>query len=267
MNNLKMVVFDVDGTLYDLVHHEIPKSCVEALKELKANGYLFVIATGRAHYGLGKALNDLNADYILSMNGGVVVDHEGKVISHHDFTKEDVKRLNQFCAKEEAGLIWKFLDAMYIYQHPEKVDWLEGQMNSDIGRDPFIDCPQMNRHLREDAPQSASVHAPIEVVQREFKENDSLSFLRYSQDGFDVVPRGINKSVGLKDLMDYLNLKPEEVACVGDNYNDLEMMETAGTAIAMGNAIPEVKAKADFITTTSDQDGIANALKYLGCID
>lgn len=178
MKQLKMVVFDVDGTLYDLVRHEIPASCIEALKEMKANGYLFVIATGRAHYGLGKALNDLNADYILSMNGGVVVDHEGKVISHHDFTKADVDRLNQFCTDNEAGLIWKFLDAMYIYQYPEKIDWLAGQMNSDIGRDPFVDCPQMNRHLRDDAPQSASVHASIDKVEQAFNEDDSIAFLR-----------------------------------------------------------------------------------------
>lgn len=103
-------------------------------------------------------------------------------------------------------------------------------------------------------------------MEQAFNEDDSIAFLRYSEDGFDVVPKGINKSVGLKDLMDYLHLSHDEVACIGDNYNDLEMMEIAGTAIAMGNAIPEVKAKADFITTASDQDGIANALKYLGCI-
>lgn len=266
MKQLKMVVFDVDGTLYDLVHHEIPTSCIEALKELKANGYLFVIATGRAHYGLGKALNALNADYILAMNGGVVVDREGKVISHHDFTKADVEELNDFCISNEAGLIWKFLDAMYIYQHPEKVDWLKGQMESDIGREPFIDCSAMNRHEREDAPQSASVHAPIEAVERVFNEHQRIAFLRYSDDGFDVVPKGINKSVGLRDLLIYLGLDCEEVACIGDNYNDLEMLAMAGQAIAMGNAVDEVKAIANFVTTNSNQDGIANALRYLGCI-
>ena len=266
MENLKMVVFDVDGTLYDMVNHEIPHSCVAALKEMKANGYLFVIATGRAHYGLGTALNELNADYILSMNGGAVVDHEGKVISHHDISQKDVERLNAFCKQAEAGLVWKFLDHMYIYQHEEKIDWLEGQRSSDIGTEPFIECPQQDRHLKGDQPLSASVHAPLDLVRATFKADDSLSFLQYSADGFDVVPQGINKSVGLKDLMTYLNLKPEEVACIGDNYNDLEMMDTAGYAIAMGNAIDEVKAKADFVTTASNQDGIANALKHLGCV-
>ena len=55
MKNIKMLVFDVDGTLYDLVEHCIPTSCIEAIKQAKEHGYIFVIATGRAHYGLGKS--------------------------------------------------------------------------------------------------------------------------------------------------------------------------------------------------------------------
>ncbi len=87
MNRIKMIVFDVDGTLYDLVRHEIPHSAVTAIQKAKQNGILFVIATGRTYYGLGKALNDLQPDYILSVSGGVVTDQNQKIITHHDFTK------------------------------------------------------------------------------------------------------------------------------------------------------------------------------------
>ena len=264
MNQIKMLVFDVDGTLYDLKKHEIPLSTILAIQKAKENGYLFVIATGRAHYGLGKALNDLKPDYILSVSGGMVVNSHHEVISHHDFIKEDVEELLDFCHENEAGLVFKFMDHMYIYQHPEKIDWLKGQMESDIGNEPFIDCPQQNAH-HFSLPQSACIHADPIQVQKAFGNHPRIEFVQYSKDGYDVVLKGINKGVGLKELRNFLKLKKEEVACFGDNFNDLEMMEEAGFSIAMGNAIDEVKDIADYITTSSDQDGIYHALKYLHC--
>ena len=266
MTPYKMLVFDVDGTLYDLVHHEIPESCKKAIREAKQRGYLFVIATGRAHYGLGRALMALEPDYILAVNGGVVVDKRGNVISHHDFSKTDVEQLLSFCHETQAGLLFKFLDHMYIYQHPEKIDWLEGQMHSDIGMESFITHREQTRHLTHEV-QSASIHAPVEDVERVFQNSTTISFLRYSQDGYDVVPKGLHKGVGLQELMSYLQIKKEEVVCFGDNFNDIEMMQTAGFSVAMGNAIPEIKALADYITTTTDQNGIYKALQHLGCID
>lgn len=264
MSQIKMLVFDVDGTLYDLVKHEIPSSAIKAIQKAKENGYYFVIATGRAHYGLGKALNDLKPDFILSVSGGMVVNANHEVITHHDLEKNDVLELIDFCHQQEAGLVFKFMDHMYIYQYPEKVDWLKGQMESDIGHEPFIDCPTQDRHLVE-MPQSASVHADPNEVDRVYGNHPRIQFIQYSKDGYDVVLRGINKGVGLKELMDYLHLEKDEVACIGDNYNDLEMMDVAGYKVAMGNAIDELKEMADFVTTSSDQDGIYHALKHLGC--
>ena len=82
-----------------------------------------------------------------------------------------------------------------------------------------------------------------------------------------VIPaRGMNKADGLQELIDQLGIARGEVASFGDNYNDVEMLKLAGTAVAMGNAVDEVKALADYVTTSSDQDGIAHALAHLGCI-
>lgn len=266
MKETKMLVFDVDGTLYDPQHHEIPSSAIKAIHEAKEKGILFVIATGRAHYGLGKALNDLKPDYILADNGAVVVDHNGNIISHHDFSKEDTQRIIDFTNQFEAGLIWKFLDHMYIYSHPEKVDWLMGQINSDIGREPFIFNPQQDRHFL-DLPQSCNLHAIPEDVERELIPHTDLDFLPFSEQGYDVVVKGINKGVGLNDLLTFLKIDPEEVMCFGDNHNDMEMMELVGKAVAMGNAIDKIKEIADYVTKPVDQDGIYHALQHFKIID
>lgn len=262
--SIKLIAFDVDGTLYDPKEHRIPESCIKGIHLLKQNGILFCIATGRAHYGLGKALNDLHADYILAANGGVVVDNKGRILSHEDISQQECEQLISFAHRHEAGLVFKFPKHMYIYQHPEKIDWLDGQIHSDIGRDPFIFHTKQNHHLME-LPQCASLHAdPAEV--RKFAEKSTLSFKQYSADGFDVAPKNVSKGAGLTVLMNHLGLLKEETACFGDNYNDIEMMHVAGYRIAMGNAVAEVKEIADYVTDAVDRNGIYNGLKHLHVI-
>lgn len=261
---IKILIFDVDGTLYDLNNHEIPQSCIRGLQEVRRHGYKIAIATGRAHYGLGKALARLQADFILSANGGVVVEQGTHIISHQDFTLAECESLLAFAKEQEAGLVFKFLDHMYIYQYPEKVDWLAGQLSSDIGKEPFIYHNEQTRHL-QDLPQCASIHADPDAISQ-FAKTSTLSFQRFSEYGFDVAPAHVDKGTGVKQLLTHLHLSSEEAACFGDNYNDLPMMEQVGYCIAMGNAVDEVKQKADFITADCDQDGIYLGLKHLGCI-
>ena len=65
------------------------------------------------------------------------------------------------------------------------------------------------------------------------------------------------------DIWDSLALHEDEVMAIGDNNNDLPMLEYAGTAVAMGNAIEKIKEQADFVTRSNDQDGVAHALRQL----
>jgi hydroxymethylpyrimidine pyrophosphatase-like HAD family hydrolase len=71
----------------------------------------------------------------------------------------------------------------------------------------------------------------------------------------------MNKALGLKKLLDHLNLKPEEAAAFGDGLNDLELIESVGTGIAMGNAVDELKGKARYVTRSLHEGGIAFAVE------
>ncbi len=262
--NVKIFVFDVDGTLYDFKSHSILPSTKMALRLLKDKGYKVVIASGRAPYGLGKALNDLEPDYVIGDSGAVLTSSD-KVIKRHDFTKEDTLKLIEFAKEYDAGLIFKFIDHMYIYNNPDRVDWLYPQMQSDIGKEPFIYDLKMTHHL-VDLPQCASLHAKSELIDKYLKPCTGLDYLPYSQEGFDVVNKGIDKAVGLQDLLNFLNVSADEVMAFGDNFNDLNMMKIVKYPIAMGNAIKEVKDIAYHITESCSDDGIYNALKYLNVI-
>ena len=79
----------------------------------------------------------------------------------------------------------------------------------------------------------------------------------------EVIPRRINKGQGILDICRALKLEPGEVIAFGDAENDIPMLKAAGMGVAMGNAAPPVKAAADHITATNNEDGIAAALEVL----
>ncbi|MCI8541403.1 MAG: HAD family hydrolase [Erysipelotrichaceae bacterium] len=265
MKQRKLLVCDVDGTLFDLHTHTIPASAITAIRQARINGYRFVIASGRVHYGLGKALNALKPDDTIAVNGAVLVNQQGQLLAHHDLCLADIEELCTFARHHQAGLLLKGLEHMYIYQYEDKIDWIKAQRASDIGDAPFCACPTQDIHLH--APiQSASIHADPNAIAATFAHHPTMAFLPYSENGFDVVPKGIHKGIALQELMRHYAIDPADVVCIGDNYNDLEMMKQAGYAIAMGNAVDTIKAHADFITTPSHQDGIYHALAHLGCL-
>ena len=72
----------------------------------------------------------------------------------------------------------------------------------------------------------------------------------------EIVPKNVDKAASLLKLLTSIGLTADEMICCGDGYNDLTMIETAGLGVAMENAQPLVREKADFITKSNDDDGV-----------
>lgn len=83
----------------------------------------------------------------------------------------------------------------------------------------------------------------------------------------DVIPRGSGKHIGIAKVCEYYGFSLDECMAFGDGGNDKTMLACVGTGIAMGNAADDVKAVANYSTTSVDEDGIANGLKHFGLID
>ena len=90
-------------------------------------------------------------------------------------------------------------------------------------------------------------------LQLSLSENTTLEFTAPST----------SKGTGLTRLAEYLNIPMEQTAAIGDNYNDTEMLKAAGFAIAMGNAIDEIREMCDHITTDNDHNGVGQAIRYI----
>ena len=77
------------------------------------------------------------------------------------------------------------------------------------------------------------------------------------------MPKGIDKAQSLNRLLERLNLSPDDMIAFGDGYNDLSMLKLAGIGVAMANAAPEVRAEADYVTLSNEEDGVAAAIEKL----
>ena len=89
--------------------------------------------------------------------------------------------------------------------------------------------------------------------------------VRWSEEFVDILPATGGKVNGLQETLIHLGLTRENSIAFGDGSNDTEMLAFAGIGVAMGNAWPDARAAADYITTDVDKDGIWNALEHFGC--
>lgn len=79
----------------------------------------------------------------------------------------------------------------------------------------------------------------------------------------DVAPVKVSKGNAVKAVCEYFEIKPEEIVTIGDGENDLSMFELTPNSVAMGNSLPEIKEKANYVTDSNDEDGVAKVLGFI----
>lgn len=99
----------------------------------------------------------------------------------------------------------------------------------------------------------------IARIPQEVKEKYTV--LKSAPYFLEILDKRVNKGTGVKSLADVLGIKPEEIMAIGDQENDIAMIEYAGVGVAMDNAIPSVKEVANFVTKSNLEDGVAFAIE------
>ncbi len=259
--NIKAVFFDIDGTLLGLRSKAIPDSTIEALALLKAKGVRILVSTGRS-YEHAKFLAPYGFDGFITFNGSYCVDGEGQPFFRHTIDIGDIRILH-----DHLNTIENF---------PVGVMTTEGSFISDI----TDDVTATFRLLKLDVPHAKPFANALEteVLQLnlfvdENKESHLINNVlkncessRWCPEFIDVNARGISKQIGMEQFFSRYKLIPEQTMAFGDGGNDIQMLRTAGIGVAMANAGDPVKAAADHVTDTTEEDGIWNALKRYGVI-
>jgi hypothetical protein len=260
----KIVFFDMDGTLYKTEDDYIPDSALQAIQQLKDQGYIVAAATGRPLNQLKLILDKVNFDYYVLINGGYILDSDFNMIDAFEMAQEDVDDIIDYAKENELGLMFHFGDATYIYNDFYPMYYFAKYTNT---LDSLFYDPTNTFHRRH-APYNAIVLSKDpDTIDTFMNRHPSLrsDLINVKTDGFayDIFNAQTDKAHGIELLLNRLGLDWNDVIAFGDSTNDLKMLELADLGIAMASAAPIVQNAANLVTDELMYHGIAKAVQKI----
>ncbi len=263
MNVIKLLAVDMDGTCLDSKGKMAPET-VKALKEAAERGVLVVPTTGRNVNCLPKALkNQSFYRYIISSNGSLVVD-----------TEENRILFDACIDSETAADILRRMKGMLVFKaaHIDRDYYTQGLFLQYMVKRFFDDetadiirVRNLEKHIRKRGK-------AIEEFQLFYKDEGYRDRIKeilapypeitvaHSKGYAEIYNKKGSKGTALLALGEKLGITADEIACVGDEENDISMFEVAGLPMAMGNAIEAIKQRAKVILPTNDEKGVVTAV-------
>ncbi|MBE6050401.1 MAG: sugar-phosphatase [Clostridium sp.] len=261
----KIIALDMDGTLLN-DEKIITEKTKNALMKAREKGVKVVLASGRPVDGLKKYLKELNLidndEYVLSFNGGLVQRTGNEdVIFEVGLTGKDLHYLNDISSELNVNIHAFSPNRGLITPKISKYTEVEANLNDiDINVIDFSEVGEDEHIVKVMFIDEAEIlDEAIEKLPKEIYEKYTV--VKSTPFFLEVINKTSGKGRGLKALADHLNVKQEEIIAVGDAANDLDMIEYAGLGVAMGNATEEVKEKANYITASNNEDGIAEIIE------
>lgn len=263
----KLIAMDLDGTLNNDQKIITPKTNA-ALMDAQRSGVRLILASARPSPGLYKERDVLQLQrfggILMSYNGGRIVDAaSGQVLYETAMDKEVARQMLAFLKQLPVTPILD--DGKQFY-----VEDMDGYKVDYECRNNNMVCTQVEdlSAFLDFAPVKILMSVQperIKTVQTQIAEllPESLAVVQTAPFYLEIIPRSINKGQGLREICHYLQIPLEETVAFGDAENDIPMLRAAGMGIAMGNAAEVVKAAADAVTLSNNDDGIAVALESL----
>lgn len=258
-NQIKAVFFDVDGTLLSHAQNDVPESSRRALRSLRERGILTLVATGR-HMIEFSALpvSDIPFDGYLTLNGNLLLDSERKVYAGTAIDSGEMEVLSRIFQAKRIPFVLIGEDGRYINYLNDTVILTQNETSGMI--------PEPGSYSGEKIYQ---ILAFVPEHQKKLLDDllDECSVTSWHETGIDIIPKDGGKSAGIQKFLDSHGLDRTQIMAFGDGENDIDMLRFAGIGVAMGNAADSVKAAADYVTDTVDDDGIEKALRHFGLIE
>lgn len=260
----KTVFFDIDGTLLSSRNgreFQIPASTLEALRLLKQNGHRAAVCTGRQEAFIHRFFPGLFDSYV-AMNGTHVV-FEGKTVLDRPFSAQRLAELMEHF--DAYGCSYIFLGQRNGWTRNVPGRLLD-RLNYNYGLPDFLVTEWEPGDVRANMMDLIFENDGVYKRQAAAFTGDMILNRHPGVISSDLSFRGWNKAQGILEFIRYGNIARQDTVAFGDGGNDIGMMETVDCAVAMGNAVPEIKQAADYVTTNIFDDGIFNGLKHLGLI-
>ena len=260
----KIIFFDIDGTIYKYTTG-IPKDTKKAIMQLKEDGHIPVICTGRTRCMIYEEHLEPGFQNIVA-GAGTYVEINGK---------------ERFLAELEEREARRIIDAFLRHNF---FPVAEGRDKIYLGTD-YSDLPEENLHfiqvyhekipnkiLKIDEPKihvskvsaGFTKHSDMKGMIDEFEKDYTI--INHNNNLLELIPKSYNKAKGIERMINELNISWENTYAFGDSFNDLDMLEYVNYGCAMGNSEDIIKKKVKYVTEDFDKGGITNALKRFGLI-
>lgn len=243
----KYIFCDLDGTLFDDDRNLTDKN-IKAISKAKEKGVLFIPCTGRLPYCFIDYIKPLEFSDYVSTNGSIVF-HDNKPIQSIIMNKNDAMKIIDYSINKHLSTrvftpdylyILNDTDAMWSYEKQKVVDsteLLSILKEKEVVKIGFV-LDSGNTKVKNDI---AAMNLNIEIT--------------YSSDIFlEINSKGVDKGKGIKKYCEVLNISPEEVIGIGDNGNDIPMLEAVGLPCCPNNAIDEVKNISKYVSPYTNND-------------
>ena len=273
--SVRLIALDLDGTLLTTEKH-LTERTLNVLAQAAAEGIHIVPATGRSVTGLAPEVRDLPfIQYAITVNGAAVWDIKNKkLISQSAFSKKRAEELWDFLEEYHT-----MMDACIDGVSRIEPDYYQraGEYMPDEPKTRMIHSTRVpTENLRSWITDSRNTVEKFNLFFNREREEDrikarealnqfpDLAVTSSLGNNLEINLKDATKGNGLASLAAYLELEKEEVMACGDGENDMSMLVQAGIGVAMENASALVKAAADVVTLTNDQDGVAYAIEKWG---
>lgn len=268
--NIKMVGLDLDGTLLNS-KKKISEHTRKVLEKAIEEGCVVLISTGRPLSAVAKEVLELKGlKYAVTVNGAKIENLEsGEVMLSKPVPFNLATEVLDMCY--EYDCIPELITGDKIYTRADCLTHLEDYYANDSmidyvlnTRTPVDDVREMLRKTKQPIDKLRAVFRYPEERREARKRLEAMPELviaNSSSVDLEINIVGADKGTGLLWLGRQLGIQKEEIMACGDSYNDYEMLKAVGFAVAMENGEESVKAIADYVTDTNDNDGVAKAFE------
>lgn len=263
MKKFKMVCLDIDGTLLNS-NHEITREVKETIN-IAANekNIPVILVSARMPKGITFLKRELKIEQpIICYSGALILDKDSNILGKEFISAYNLEEVYKLAKNYKIHMSLYKDDEWYI----EEMDYWAKQESEITNIIPEItDFNELIELWKAESTGPNKIlcmarHEEIIILKENIKAND-LNIYPSKPTYLEIMPGKASKTSAINCLQKKFNVDKSEIISMGDNYNDIDMIEYAGLGIAMGNAPEDVKKHADYVTLTNDENGVAEALK------
>lgn len=259
MSKIKLIATDIDGTILKQ-NFEFKSEVKDCIKKLCASGVKVVLVTGRMHSATDYLADELGLDTpIVSYQGGLIM-HNKKILYERNLDPKVAFEILMWGKKNEVHLNLYMNDLLYAQKDNETIRRYTGERCAGYIVKSFeeIKLERINKLLAIDFVNADKVTMWQDYLKEKYPDIHVVKSTPYF---CEICHMEARKSNAVDFLRNYWGLKKEEVLTIGDQNNDLDLLRSGGIKVAMGNGTEELKAIADYVTDTVENNGFVKAVE------